>query len=105
MSHTYTEDQLIEQPFMWLFAEVGWAMGGQHPNAVVRRRPHVAGIVGSETHSKRGWFRDPAGLWTCPTPCLPVEALLIAPSQWTWGLDPYWPHTGLMVDPSANLSA
>ena len=24
MSHAYTEDQLVEQPAIWLFAELGW---------------------------------------------------------------------------------
>lgn len=24
MPHAYTEDQLVEQPAIWLFAELGW---------------------------------------------------------------------------------
>ncbi len=102
MPKAYTEDQLIEQPAIGLFAELGWAVAGPLPNA---GNSHGARIIRRETHGERGWFPDSAVRWKRPTLLLPVEALLIAPSQWTGKLDPYWTHTGLMVDPSANLSA
>jgi len=100
MPHAYTEDQLVEQPAIGLFAEHSRQVSGPTPTADVAGEPREAGIVGRENYTERGWFSDSAGLWTRPTPCLPVEALLIAPSQWTGQLDPYWTHTGLMVDPS-----
>lgn len=35
MPHAYTEDQLVEQPAMRLFAELGWQLAGPHTNADV----------------------------------------------------------------------
>ena len=102
MPKAYTEDQLIEQPAIGLFAELGWAVAGPLPNA---GNSHGARIIRRETHGERGWFPDSTGRWTTPTPLLPFESLLIAPNHWAWALDPYWTHTGLMVDPSANHSA
>lgn len=29
MPHAYTEDQLVEQPAIGLFAELGWAVAGE----------------------------------------------------------------------------
>ena len=105
MPHSYSEDQLVKQPAIGLLAEMGWAVAGPPPNAGVGGELPVAGIAGHETHGERGWFPDSTGRWTTPTPLLPFESLLIAPNHWAWALDPYWTHTGLMVDPSANLSA
>jgi hypothetical protein len=34
-AHAYTEDQLVEQPAIGLFAELGWAVAGPPPNAGV----------------------------------------------------------------------
>jgi hypothetical protein len=31
MPHAYTEDQLVEQPAIGLFAELGWAVAGHLP--------------------------------------------------------------------------
>ena len=33
MPHAYTEDQLVEQPAIGLFAELGWAVVGPPSNA------------------------------------------------------------------------
>jgi len=33
MPHAYNEDQLVEQPALGLFAELGWAVAGPPPNA------------------------------------------------------------------------
>jgi predicted nuclease of restriction endonuclease-like (RecB) superfamily len=35
MPHAYTEDQLVEQPAIGLFAGLGWALAGSPPNAGV----------------------------------------------------------------------
>ena len=32
MSHDYTEDQLVEQPAIGLFAELGWTIACGNPN-------------------------------------------------------------------------
>ena len=34
-AHAYTEDQLVEQPAIGLFAELGWTVAGPAPNAGV----------------------------------------------------------------------
>jgi hypothetical protein len=34
MPHAYTEDQLVEQSAMGLFAELGWAVAGLTSNAL-----------------------------------------------------------------------
>jgi len=49
MSHAYTEDQLVEQPAIGLFAELGWAVAGPPPNAGVAGEPRDAGLLGRET--------------------------------------------------------
>ena len=46
MPHAYTEDQLVEQPAIGLFAELGWAVAGPPPNA---GEPRDAGLLGRET--------------------------------------------------------
>jgi len=105
MRHAYAEDQLPELPAIGLFAWLDWCVASQHRHLVplpgvesaagsmlvapAAGKARVAGIVGRETHGEGGWFRDSAGLWTPPTPLLPVEALLIATSQQTGKLAPY----------------
>ena len=49
MSHAYTEDQLIEQPAIGLFAEPGWQGGRATPNAGVTGESRDAGSLGRET--------------------------------------------------------
>jgi len=47
--HAYTEDQLVEQPAIGLFAELGWQVAGPTPNAGVAGEPADAGLLGRET--------------------------------------------------------
>ncbi len=49
MPHVYTEDQLVEQPAIGLFAELGWAVAAPPPNAGVAGEPRDAGLLGRET--------------------------------------------------------
>ena len=49
MPHDYTEDQLVEQPAIGLFAELGWQVAGPPPNAGVAGEPADAGVLGRET--------------------------------------------------------
>ena len=46
MPHAFTEDQLVEQPAIGLFSELGWAVAGPPPNAGVAGEPHDAGLLG-----------------------------------------------------------
>jgi hypothetical protein len=34
-AHAYTEYQLVEQPAIGLFADLGWAVAGPPPNALL----------------------------------------------------------------------
>ena len=47
--HAYSEDQLVEQPAIGLFAELGWAVAGPPPNAGVAGEPRDAELLGRET--------------------------------------------------------
>jgi len=49
MPHDYTEDQLVEQPAIELFAELGWQLAGPLPNAGMAGEPADAGLLGRET--------------------------------------------------------
>jgi type I restriction enzyme R subunit len=44
--HAYTEDQLVEQPAIGLFAELGWQVAGPPPNAGIAGEPRDAGLLG-----------------------------------------------------------
>jgi type I restriction enzyme, R subunit len=48
-SHAYTEDQLVEQPAIGLFTELGWQVAVPPPNAGVAGEPPDAGLLGRET--------------------------------------------------------
>ena len=48
-AHAYTEDQLVEQPAIGLFGELGWQVAGPPPNAGVAGEPADAGLLGRET--------------------------------------------------------
>ena len=45
----YTEDQLVEQPAIGLFAGLGWAVAGPPPNVRLVGEPRDAGLLGRET--------------------------------------------------------
>jgi len=71
MPHAYTEDQLVEQPAIGLFAELGWATVsvleetfGQVPSELGRSR-------GDETHSSSA--ESQSLLTSSPTVCLGRE--------------------------------
>ena len=48
-AHAYTEDQLVEQPAIGLFGELGWQVAGPPPSAGVDGEPADAGLLGRET--------------------------------------------------------
>ena len=49
MPHAYTEDQLVEQPAIGLFAEFGLAVAVPPPNSGIAGEPRDAGLLGRET--------------------------------------------------------
>ena len=49
MFNSYTEDHLVEQPSIRLFADLGWAIAGPPPNAGISSEPRDAGLLGRET--------------------------------------------------------
>ena len=49
MPHASTEDQLVEQPAIGWFAELGWQVAGPPPNAGASGEPADAGLLGRET--------------------------------------------------------
>ena len=49
MPHAYTEDHLVEQPAIGLFAKHGWSKAGPPPNVAVGGAPREAGLLRWET--------------------------------------------------------
>ncbi len=50
MAHAYSEDQLVEQPAIQLFAEMGW------PTVLdLDEASGIGGMIGNETKGQRGW--------------------------------------------------
>ena len=47
-AYAYTEDQLVEQPAIGLFAEFGWQVAGPPPNVSMAGEPRDAGLLGRE---------------------------------------------------------
>jgi len=49
MPHAYTEVQLVEQPAIGLFAELGWTVAGLIYDVGIVGEPRDAGLLGRET--------------------------------------------------------
>ena len=100
MIHAYSEDQLVEQPAIGLFAELGWT--------TVSALEETFGATGTLQRETKGEVvlvsRLRAALEPL-NPTLPPEAMATTESNWTPLLDPYWTHTRLNTDPSADQSA
>ncbi len=79
MPHAYTEDQLVEQPSIGLFAELGWAVAEPPPNA---GEPRDAGLLGRETKEVALVERLRAALVRL-NPALPPEAISAAVDELT----------------------
>jgi type I restriction enzyme R subunit len=78
MSHAYTEDQLVEQPAIGLFAELGWAVSGPPPNAGVAGEPRDAGLFGRETKGEVVLVSRLRAALERLNPALPPEAITAA---------------------------
>jgi type I restriction enzyme R subunit len=105
MPHAYTEGQPVEQPAFGLFAELGWDVAGPPPTAGVAGEPRDAGLLGRKTKGEVVLVPRLRAALERLNPMLPPETIATTESKRTWELDPYWTHTRLMVDPSADQSA
>jgi len=85
--HAYTEDQLVEQPAIGLFAELGWAVAGPPLNAGVAGEPRDAGLLGRETKGEVVLVARLRAALERLNPALPPEAITGVIS----GIDPVLP--------------
>jgi hypothetical protein len=83
MPHAYTEDQLVEQPAIGLFAELGWAVAGPPPNAGVPGEPRDAGLLGRETKGEVVLVSRLRAAFERLNPALPPEAITAAVDELT----------------------
>ena len=81
--HAYTEDQLVEQPAIGLFAELGWAVAGPPPNAGVAGEPRDAGLLGRETRGEVVLVSRLRAALERLNPALPPEAITAAVDELT----------------------
>ncbi len=88
-THAYSEDQLVEQPAIGLFAELGWQVAGPPPNAGVAGEPHDAGLLGRETKGEVVLVSRLRAALERLNPALPPEAIL---RTWRAGLWIRQPH-------------
>ena len=75
--HAYTEDQLVEQPAIGLFAELGWQVAGPPPNAGVAGGTADAGFSAKKPRARWSWWGDCAALERL-NPSLPPDAIAAA---------------------------
>ncbi len=83
MPHAFTEDQLVEQPAIGLFAELGWAVAGPPPNAGVAGEPRDAGLLGRETKGEVVLVPRLRAALEKLNPALPPEAITAAIDELT----------------------
>jgi type I restriction enzyme, R subunit len=83
MPHAYTEDQLVEQPAIGLFAELGWQVAGPPPNAGVVGEPRDAGLLGRETKGEVVLVSRLRAALERLNPALPPEAITAAVDELT----------------------
>ncbi len=82
-AHAYTEDQLVEQPAIGLFAELDWAVAGPPPNAGVAGEPRDAGLLGRETKGEVVLVSRLRAALERLNPALPPEAITAAVDELT----------------------
>ena len=85
-AHAYTEDQLVEQPAIGWFAELGWAVAGPTPNAGVAGvagEPRDAGLLGRETKGEVVLVSRLRAALERLNPALPPEAITAAVDELT----------------------
>ena len=82
-AHAYTEEQLVEQPAIGLFAELGWAVAGPPPNAGAAGQPRGAGLLGRETKGEVVLVSRLRAALERLNPALPPEAITAAVDELT----------------------
>jgi type I restriction enzyme R subunit len=83
MPHAYTEDQLVEQPAIGLFGELGWQVAGPPPTAGVAGEPRDAGLLGRETKGEVVLVPRLRAALEKLNPTLPPEAITAAIDELT----------------------
>jgi len=81
--HAYTEDQLVEQPAIGLFAELGWQVAGPPPHAGIAGEPRDAGLLGRETKGEVVLVSRLRTALVRLNPSLPPEAITAAVDELT----------------------
>jgi type I restriction enzyme R subunit len=74
-AHAYTEDQLVEQPAIGWFAELGWQVAGPPPNTGVAGEPRDAGLLGRDTKGEVVLVSRLRAALERLNPALPPEAI------------------------------
>ena len=82
-AQAYTEVQLVEQPAIGLFAELGWAVAGPLPNAGLAGEPRDAGLLGRETKGEAVLVSRLRAALERLNPALPPEAITTAVDELT----------------------
>ena len=77
-SHAYTEDQLVEQPAIALFAELGWTTA-----SAMEEVPGTGSVLGRETSGEVFLLRRLRTALECLNPQLPAEAIASAVDELT----------------------
>jgi type I restriction enzyme R subunit len=83
MPHAYTEDHLVEQSAIELFAELGWQVAGPLPTAGFVGEPRDAGWLGRETPGEAVLVPRLRAALEKLNPTLPPEASAAAVDEWT----------------------
>jgi type I restriction enzyme R subunit len=83
MPHAYSEDQLVEQPAIGLFAELGWEVAGPLPQSSVVGEPRDVGLLGRETKGEVVLVARLRAALTRLNPGVPPEAISIAIDELT----------------------
>lgn len=81
MLHAYTEDQLVEQPAIEFFAELGWAVAGPPTTAGGVGEPRDAGLLGRETKGEVVLVPRLRAALEKLNPTLPPEAIAAVISE------------------------
>jgi len=82
-AHAYTEDQLVEQPAIGLFAELGWQVAGPPPTAGAAGEPRDAGLLGRETKGEVVLVPQLRAALAKLNPALPPDAITAAVDELT----------------------
>jgi type I restriction enzyme R subunit len=82
-THPYTEDQLVEQPAIGLFAALGWIVAGPPHDAGLVGEPRDAGLLGRETKGEVVLGARLRAALERLNPVLPPEAITAAVDELT----------------------